>query len=763
MGRTEPVSTPAMNCLDVTLLTGRVTSGGHSRFRQTTAMESPDSRAGFESRSRRKRRAGWLAALWVAIALALAASSTALADFAPSEYRVNRVCGRPQPRMAACAALTLRPVSLTQVELEGDAAREAGEVARGVTPAVLFKDPHPGALSPEELHAAYSLPAETASSYLQTIAVIDAYNDPSAESDLRVYDQQFGLPACTMANGCFRKVNQEGRSAPLPPTEGAWAAEISLDVQIAHATCQNCRILLVEANSAELTDLGAAVNAAVDIGATEISNSIESLGGEAASVATLNAHYYDHAGVVITASAGDCGYLGSNPEGLEVCDERPAGVSFPASSPDVVAVGGTSLIERSGIWHSTVWSNSGGGCDSIFAGPLWQVDVVNWPATSCGAARLVADVAAVADPRTGVDVYDSTPYARGYPRLGWEIDGGTSVASPLVAGEFALAGGAHGVAYPAATLYQHIGDGGALYDVVSGSNGSCAGGTACEAAVGYDGPSGVGSPLGLAAFFTPGAPTPVSPPRLLGGYQQGEMLIEVHGEWDNDPIGYAYQWARCAGTGEDCEAIAGATGQTYTPTAADVGSTIRVQETARNAVGVGPPAVSAPTAAIVSGVPTISSFSPSSGVTGSGVTIDGAALGDATEVRFGRSPASYTIVSPTRIVATVPNGARAGKISVITPIGTARSLSEFSPTFSVTAFHPKGGPPEKVVAVDGIGFNGGTTVSFGGVAAASVTYVSATEVKATVPRGASTGPISVTNGGIPPSGTVTSASSYTVE
>ena len=309
--------------------------------------------------------------------------------------------------------------SLTGRQLRANAVRQANEAARGATPKVTKA---PGGLTPQNLHAAYALPLEAAGSAGQTIGIVDAYNDPTAEADLAVYDKQFGLPACTAANGCFRKLNQSGRSGPLPARNGEWATEISLDVQMAHAVCPYCRLLLVEASSESYSDLGTAVNAAVAAGATEVSNSYG--GSEAPGYESFNSPY-DHPGVVVAVASGDCGYLN------EACPRTQA-ANFPADSPDVVAVGGTSLSASSGSWASAAWNDGGSGCSEVFTAPLWQSALTGFSATRCGSGRAVADVAAVGDPYTGVDVYDSTPSGNGAP-TGWTVLGGTSAASPIVA------------------------------------------------------------------------------------------------------------------------------------------------------------------------------------------------------------------------------------------------------------------------------------------------------------------------------------------
>ena len=699
------------------------------------------------------RRGLMAAALQLGFVLALAVCASAFAGTASSTFRVQRLCGLPRPGAASCAGMKLVPASLSSAELHASAVAQAGQAAADEAPAVGVKHPYPGYLTPQSLHAAYSLPIEPASSTLQTIAVIDAYNDPSAEADLRVYDETFGLPACTSANGCFTKLNQDGHTSPLPETEGEWASEISIDVQMAHAICQGCRVLLVEADNEEFTSLGAAVNAAVKAGATEISNSYA--GPEepvlASTFSAYNAAYYDHPGILIAASSGDCGYLN------EACPGEPATADFPADSPDVLAVGGTTLTGSGETWSSTAWDEGGSGCSKIFGAPPWQRAVDDFAATGCGAKRSVADVAAIGDPETGVDVYDSTPEGNGDP-TGWGVWGGTSVASPIIAAEFALAGGAHGVSNPAATLYSHAGDGAALDDVVSGANGKCAGSSECQAEVGFDGPSGVGSPIGLGAFTIVGSPASTSGPTVSGVSEQTQAFTQNAGTWSNSPTSRTIQWERCNAIGFACAAIVGATGHTYTLTAADVGSTIRVQETAVNAAGIGAPAASTATATVVADVLALTSFSPASGITGSSVRIEGGDLSGVKTVEFGALAAKFTVLSSTQIEAIVPNGARSGKITVSTSTGSVVSAAKFTPTLSVASFTPASAAAGKVVTIKGVGFNHQSTVSFDG-RAATVTSASAKKLKVRVPAGVEAGLIAVRNT-TAPIGTVYSARSF---
>lgn len=680
-----------------------------------------------------------------------AGPSVAGSPVAAEPPRVHRACHAPLAGAAACQGLKLVATSLPAAE-RAAATSPANISPRAPTsPAVTYTSPLPGYLTPEKLHEAYALPSETTLSAGQTIALIDAYDDPTAEADLGVFDEQFGLPACTSANGCFRKVNEEGNPSPLPPAQGEWASEISIDLQMAHAICQNCRLLLVEASSEKFSDLGTAVNTAAGTGATEINNSY--VGPEKASYATYSSRYYEHPGIVLTAASGDCGYLN------QACPSEPAAVDFPASSPNVIAVGGTALSETGQGWTSTVWDESGSGCSSVFSAPPWQLDAGGFSQTGCGSARSVADVAAVGDPETGVDVYDSTPEGNGEP-TGWGVWGGTSVAAPIVAAELALAGGADGASDPAATLYAHEGQSEALDDVVTGSNGSCGGTTACQAAPGYDGPSGLGSPIGLDAFVVPEPPINTAPPTVSGVAEVGQTLRLSNGEWTGRPWSINDQWEDCSATGTHCAAIAGATEPTYTLAQSDLGSTIRVQETATNAGGTGAPALSAPTAPVSSSTPLITGFTPAKGITGSVVTIEGAGLGGAGEVQFGHLAASFTVVSSTELEAIVPDGARAGKLAVIAATGSAESARKFKPTLSLTGFSPARAKPGKTVTVKGIGFNRTSQVSFGGVAAASVVYGSAKKLWATVPAEARAGTVTVTNT-VAPTGTVSAAKRFT--
>ncbi|WP_030320512.1 putative Ig domain-containing protein [Streptomyces sp. NRRL B-3229] len=329
----------------------------------------------------------------------------------------------------------------------------------------------PSGLSPANLHSAYNLPSTGGSGL--TVAVVDAYNDPNAEADLATYRSQYGLSACTKANGCFKQVSQTGSTTSLPTNDTGWAGEEALDIDMVSAVCPNCNITLVEANSANDTDLGIAENEAVSLGAKVVSNSWG--GSEASSQTSEDTSYFKHPGVAITVSAGDSAY----------------GAEYPATSQYVTAVGGTALSTSSNSrgWTESVWKTSstegtGSGCSAYDPKPNWQTD------TGCS-KRMEADVSAVADPATGVAVYDT------YGGSGWAVYGGTSASAPIIAGVYALAGTPGSSDYPAKYPYSHTGN---LYDVTSGNNGSCSPSYFCTATTGYDGPTGWGTPNGTTAF-----------------------------------------------------------------------------------------------------------------------------------------------------------------------------------------------------------------------------------------------------------------------
>ncbi len=333
--------------------------------------------------------------------------------------------------------------------------------------------------TPAQLQSAYNLTAASlANGVGQTIAIIDAYDNPNAEADLAVYRAQFGLAPCTTTNGCFRKINQNGGTT-YPAANAGWAGEIALDLDMASAICPNCKLLLVEANSASFGNLVIAFNQAYTQGARIISNSYGNT--EIASDLSFESTY-NKSDAAITFSSGDDAYAG--------------GVSYPASSRYVTAVGGTSLSFNGSAYSETAWSynatknwGAGSGCSGFITKPSWQID------TGC-AKRVVADVSAVADPYTGVATYNT------YQDVGWDVYGGTSAAAPIVAGIYAIAAPTTGTTFNALPYANQS----QLNDVTSGSTGSCPPPDAayfCTAGTGYDGPTGLGSPNGTGAFRAP--------------------------------------------------------------------------------------------------------------------------------------------------------------------------------------------------------------------------------------------------------------------
>jgi hypothetical protein len=398
--------------------------------------------------------------------------------------------------VAALSALGLAAVVLAALPVTGAAARTAGSAVpsfrracpvgtpgwaqcgalvetKVVTSQGMAPDASTAGYGPAQLQSAYNLKlAAAAAGVGETVAVVDAYNDPDAAANLAIYRAHYGLPAC--GAGCFRRVNEEGQASPLPKSAGrsGWATEESLDLDMVSAICPNCHILLVEAKSGSLANLGKSVDAAVALGAKFVSNSYSS--PDTASE-TADDAYFDHPGVAVTAAGGDSGY----------------GVGYPAASQYVTSVGGTSLVRAPATargWRETVWDNgygaTGSGCSRYEPKPSWQKD------TGC-AERTDNDVAAAADPGTGAAVYDS------YDQGGWIEVGGTSEASAIIAATYALAGPPAAGAYPAEFPYLHTGD---LHDITSGSDGNCNGSYLCTAEVGYDGPTGWGTPDGTAAF-----------------------------------------------------------------------------------------------------------------------------------------------------------------------------------------------------------------------------------------------------------------------
>jgi len=337
---------------------------------------------------------------------------------------------------------------------------DQGKAKAMITPSIGY--------GPINLLSAYNLGTGRASTN-KIIAIVDAYDQPNIYSDLTTYSNQFGIPSlnqCTVSSNtssCFQKVDQRG-GTNYPVYDPGWGLEISLDVEVAHGICQNCNILLVEADSNSYADIMQAFDTAVAMGADVISNSYGSV--EFSGETSLDSHF-NLPGKAITFSSGDGGY----------------GSTYPAASPYVTAVGGTTL--QTNPRRETVWNGAGSGCSIYEPKPSFQKD------TGCGSKRTIADVSAVADPNTGAIIYDS-------PLGGWFQVGGTSLSAPIIAGVYALGKGfsGHGNAVP----YTNVNYGVNLFDITSGNNGACGGSYLCTGVSGYDGPTGLGAPIGTGAF-----------------------------------------------------------------------------------------------------------------------------------------------------------------------------------------------------------------------------------------------------------------------
>jgi subtilase family serine protease len=496
------------------------------------------------SASAARRRA--CAALVLAAALcAFAAPSSALASSTlarttnaltglgnSAQLTARSVCEPATATRATCYAQMLVNSTTGAPVHPGlaNATPTAGRFANARSAAAGGSQPQPG--SPAYMQQAYDL------SYLSqtrgagdTIAIVDAYNNPNAETDLATYRASFGLPACTTANGCFRKVDQNGGQS-FPPQGPGWNSEISLDLDAVSALCPRCNIVLVEANSNGGSDLVAAQAEAAALGANQIT---DSWGSPTSYVAPGP---YAFPGVATVAAAGDGGYAGvlSN--------------QMPAALPNVTAAGGTALIpaSASGIVNARGfteqgWSGAGSGCDVQISKPAWQAD------TGCS-GRSYSDLSANANPDTGLAVYDS---ADG----GWLLMGGTSESAPLIAAYYAITGAS---AATPAWAYQHSSQ---LNDPTGQSNGSCAVAILfiCLAGPGYDGPTGTGS---ISGAVTPGAPG-IGGPGPDGTYTRSTGATSVQlqaGIYPNssDTI-YSWQYGTTAGYGQGTATADAGSGQ----------------------------------------------------------------------------------------------------------------------------------------------------------------------------------------------------------
>ncbi len=411
---------------------------------------------------------------------------------APEAAGVRQACATPtKPGQMACMALL--PAHARQ--FAADASQPAGP-----------------SYGPAQLQNAYGLSAAASTpGGGETVAVVDAYNDPKAASDLAAYRTAFALPACTIAAGCLAIENQfGGTSLPRSDRSGGWELEESLDLDMVSAICPNCKIILVEANSASIADLARAEETASRSGAEAVSNSWGS-GAEFTGENVYDTDFYAP-GVAITAAGGDNGY----------------GAQYPSVSPYVTSVGGTSLTGILGAWHQSAWAGTGSGCAQLEPKPSWQTADASAPGGCRN--RTANDLSAEANPNPGVFAYDTVQDTSG-GAIGWNSVGGTSVGTPIIAAAYALAdivaGGPHKAllpfTFPASYPYQNTSD---FTDVKTGSNGSCepSRGYLCRARAGYDGPTGVGTPDGTAGLTGPagGQVTVLGPGTLV--YQAGAKV-----------------------------------------------------------------------------------------------------------------------------------------------------------------------------------------------------------------------------------------------
>jgi streptogramin lyase len=428
----------------------------------------------------------------------------------PSTTEPYAACPLPKPGFAQCAAIVIPPGVAPQSSplssLSGSETVSPGYEGGGVG----------GDLDPTELREAYGI-SETGGAG-QTVAIVDAFNDPDANSDLKEYRKHYGLPECSEENGCFKKVNQEGKAENYPENSEYWSFEMSIDVDMVSAMCPECHILLVESDENYPGSMDAAedeaaswTEAVTEKKATEIGNSWYAQEG---SEESSRDKYFEHKGIPITAAAGDYGY--------DTCLYGP-GLCYPAASKDVISVGGTALAKTEKTeknprgWEETVWPGSGGGCSKYEKKSEWQE---GYP--DCPEGRIDNDVAVEGSGVSAVSVYDSNGYG------GWLGAYGTSVGTQIVSGIEAHASKAvreEG----AEAFYRHK-----LFDVTSGRSGYCGGTYLCNAEEGYDAPTGWGAPDGpleLSAGYhavTGEAPSVTTTTATLTGYVDPEGLATTY-------------------------------------------------------------------------------------------------------------------------------------------------------------------------------------------------------------------------------------------
>ncbi len=418
------------------------------------------------------------------ILAARAGSSVQLASsFHPSaksprvvpNYVGHDVCDKPAPGEVSCLSKIAYDTAGQQV----------------ITPHA-----NPAGMGPREYHTAYQLPctpggpvasvcATPATYGPQTIAIVDAGNYSTGvaglNSDMQVYNQQYGTPPCNTDNGCLKVINQSGGTTL--PVDAGWSDEISIDVTAVHNICQTCKIVLVEANDSKIASMEAAHRYAASLKPVAISDSWS--GNNPGDIAT-----YNQPGIAQIASAGDYGV---------VTTQNP-----PSDMPGVIAAGGTTLkLNSDGTRASeVVWTKSGGGCSLNAAAPSWQTTLPNWSTAGCGTKKAFGDLSADADTATGISIYD---------RGKWLVGGGTSLSAPLLAAMFGLSGGVPAGTVAPSILYANNTSAN-YFDVTSGNNCTASVSAHCTTGPGFDTPTGLGVPIGLGAFKSSASVSPTQPP-----------------------------------------------------------------------------------------------------------------------------------------------------------------------------------------------------------------------------------------------------------
>lgn len=515
-------------------------------------------------------RVGWIATVVLAVGVLAASIAGAGAGGAHAAARPvgqgpreQNVCGMPGPGVVHCLAKVLK----------------RGRSSTGAP--LLTSSPTPIGLTPAAVQSAYHLDTLPTAGAGQTIAIVDAYDDSNAEADLAAFSNQYGLPACTTANGCFTKVNQRGGTT-YPVPNAVWSLEISLDVQWAHAVAPGARILLVEADTASWDNIFVAEDYA-SAHAAYVSNSFGA--PEFPTEGVGDAHFATP-GVSYFVASGDAGAL---PE-------------YPSTSPGVISVGGTTLnFDSNGAAEETAWSLSGGGCSSYETAAPAQAAFSQYGALGCGGSRATPDVSLVGDPTTGVSVFDSTTYMN---QSGWWQMGGTSAATPMFAARAAVAG----LHVDAATVYG--GNTIPFRDITSGSNGF-------PATVGYDLVTGRGS----WAYSTSSSTPPGAPSGLVANGDTSSVSLQwtAPAQTGTAPVS-SYSIYRGTSAGAETPLASGIAGTSFTDTSAVAGAVYYYVVTAVSTAGesVRSSEVSGALAPPLGTVPPTSSTAPQSLVAAAG-------------------------------------------------------------------------------------------------------------------------------------------------